>query len=436
LIGEQKRERVREMGLFVQEEFLTLGERLLLTVALRADQTSNNADANKLYYYPKASASYRFSNLGPADEFKLRVAYGQSGNRPLYGQKFTELTGANIGGVSTLRLQGTTGAPDLSPERQRELEGGFDATLLGSRANLEVTVYEKKITDLMLQRTLAPSLGLNTLVFNGGSIRTRGFEAQLNLIPVQTRSLQWNPRLGFHMHRCKVLDLGGLPAFRPTSRHNSFTFGATFIEQDSSCTQIYGNDTLGAEPNDANNQLGPNGTTLPLGTRVLRKVFDQQPRYNLTVSNDLTFKRFRFSMLWERQTGGVMTNLSLYQYDAYRNSIDYLVPLEPGELTGTQRQAAFNRGTIRPYTFDTSFWRMRDVTLSYDLPEAFVRGLWSGARYLRLSASGRNLVTITDYRGFDPEGQEMSKSLANGANWELWGYAPSRQVWLSLDLGF
>src|SRR6185503_7187518 len=98
--------------------------------------------------YPKSSASYRLLKMGPVDEFKLRAAYGQSGNRPLYGQKFTELAGANIGGVPTLRIGGITGAPNLSPERERELEGGFDATLLGSRANLEFTVYETQISDV------------------------------------------------------------------------------------------------------------------------------------------------------------------------------------------------------------------------------------------------------------------------------------------------
>lgn len=434
---EQNRQRVRDVGIFVQEEFLTLNEKLLLTVGGRADQSSNNADPTQLIFYPKASASYRLLKMGPVDELKLRAAYGQSGNRPLYGQKFTELAGANIGGVSTLRIAGATGAPDLGPERERELEGGFDATLFGSRANLEFTVYEKQISEVMLQRTLAPSYGLTTLIFNGGTFRTRGMEAMLNLVPVQTASFQWNARVGGHFSRCRVMDLGGLPAFRPTSRHNSFGFGATFIEKDSSCTQIYGNDTLGAL--GVNDTQTPTGATAALGTKVLRKVYDQQPRYNITLSNDITFKRLKLYFLWERQKGGVMTNLSLYQYDAYKNAIDQLVPVDgytTDGTTGNSRQAAYNRGTIRPYTFDTSFWRMRDITLTLDVPQSWYKSVWAGARYVRVGASGRNLVTISKYRGYDPEGQEMTKSLANGANWELWGYPPNKQVWFSLDVGF
>jgi len=134
-----------------------------------------------------------------------------------------------------------------------------------------------------------------------------------------------------------------------------------------------------------------------------------------------------------------MTNLSLYQYDAYKNAIDQLVPVDgytTDGTTGNSRQAAYNRGTIRPYTFDTSFWRMRDITLTLDVPQSWYKGVWAAAWYVRLGASGRNLITISKYRGYDPEGQEMTKSLANGANWELWGYPPNKQVWISLDVGF
>jgi hypothetical protein len=228
-----------------------------------------------------------------------------------------------------------------------------------------------------------------------------------------------------------------LPAFRPTTRHNSFGFGATFIEKDSSCTQIYGNDTLGAL--GVNDTKKPDGSVGALGDKVVRKVFDQQPKYNLTLGNDFSFKRLKLYVLWERQVGGVKTNLSLYQYDAYKNSIDQITPITgyvTDGTTGDSRQTAYNRGTIRPYTYDTSFWRMRDLSLSYELPSSLYKKFWAGARFIRVSVSGRNLITITKYRGYDPEGEEMTKSLAGGANWELWDYPPNKQVWASIDLGF
>src|SRR5207249_10803731 len=133
-ILEQRRERVRDIGLFAQEEFLTLNERLLLTVGGRADQSSNNAKTKKLYLFPKGSASFRAVTGGGGilNELKLRGAVGYSGNQPVYGQKFTELASGNIRGVPTLSFTpfpAILGATDLRPERQREIEVGLDATL-------------------------------------------------------------------------------------------------------------------------------------------------------------------------------------------------------------------------------------------------------------------------------------------------------------------
>src|SRR6185369_16584494 len=147
----------------------------LLTVGLRADQSSNNGDPSKIFLYPKSSVSYRLlTKPGLVDEFKLRAAFGFAGNQPKYGQKFTELRPGNVAGVAVSQLLGLTGAAGIIPERQREIEGGFDATLLKSRATVEATVYEKKITDLLLTRTLAPVTGYSTQYLNGGQMRTRG----------------------------------------------------------------------------------------------------------------------------------------------------------------------------------------------------------------------------------------------------------------------
>jgi len=147
-----------------------------LTVGIRADQSSNNGDPNTLFYYPKAAASYRFPGLakGLVDELKLRAAFGQSGNQPLYRQKFTELAAVNFGGLAGAQIQATAANANITPERQREIEAGLDATLFGGRANLEATGYEKRITDLLLSRQLPTSWGFTAENLNGGVLRTEG----------------------------------------------------------------------------------------------------------------------------------------------------------------------------------------------------------------------------------------------------------------------
>ena len=151
---------------------------------------------------------------------------------------------SKVGGLPGTVTGDTTGAPDLGPEREREFEGGFDATLWGGRGNLEVTGYQKNVSDLVLSRQLAPTTGVNFLVANGGKLRTRGLEVTLGLIPVQQTDLSWILRTTFALNRSTITDLAGLPLFRAGG------FGASLgqfrVEKGASSTQIVGNDTLTA----------------------------------------------------------------------------------------------------------------------------------------------------------------------------------------------
>ncbi|HEX2680911.1 MAG TPA: TonB-dependent receptor, partial [Candidatus Dormibacteraeota bacterium] len=415
---EEYRERVRDLGYFAQEELLTLDERLLLTAGVRADRSTNNADVNKLYFFPKFAASYRVPMAGDLiTELKLRGAYGESGNRPTYGQKYTNLTPGNIGGVPISQIATSTGAADLRPERQQELEGGLDATLLQGRVQVGATAYQKRISDLLLTRTLPPSAGFTQLVYNGGVIRNRGFEADVGVLPIQKPELQWNVHGTFHLNRCTVTSLPN-GTFRPIAFFNFLQFGTAQIEAGKSCTQIVAQDTLGALPGDA--ALGK------LGTVVHRPIGDNAPSWHAGLSNDLTYKRWKLYFLWDGQHGGLVTNFSLYTYDCVGTSVDQ-VPF------GDQRCAS-NSG--RSTTTSVSYLKLREVTLTLDLPEAFVHRYWSGARFVRVGVSGKNLLTFTPYRGYDPEVQQVARSLAAETSWELWSYPASRQFLFSIEAGF
>jgi len=417
---EQNRQRVRDQGFFAQEELLLFGERLLVTGGIRADRTTNNSEPSKLFFYPKASVSYRMPNLTSyISELKLRLAVGQSGNQPQYGQKFTELTATNLGGqVPTSQIAGAAAAPDLRPERQREIETGFDATMFRDRLNIEATVYEKSISDLLQQRTLAPGTGFTTLIFNGGNLRTRGVELAANVVAIEGRNLNWRTRASISGSRCEITALP-VPAYGSTAFLNGNTFGRIFTEVGKSCTQITGNDTLSD---------GSTVGNMPID--------DANPDYNWSWSHDVSYKNFRMSGLLDGQKGGAIINVTQLLYDLIGISPDQLKPREKGALTGAQRTAAFGR-TARTYIQDISYVKLREVTVSYDVPRAFLQRVFSRSNSASLSLSGRNLLVITDYQSTgDPEVNQVSRSAAGGAPWDLWAYPPSRTFWLSVSLGF
>ena len=350
---------------------------------------------------------------GIVEELKLRAAFGQSGNQPLYRQKFTELVASNVAGVAAAQVQTTIANPNIKPERQREFEVGFDGTLFGGRANLEVTAYEKRITDLLLSRGLVPSLGFTTENLNGGVLRTRGLELGLNVLPVQTRAFQWSSRVNFFMAKGKMLELP-VPRF---GGGGGFGAGTVRIEQDSSVTQVIGNDSLAD------------------GTTLLTKIGEAVPDYTIQLSNDLTFKRVKLYFLWDRSHGGLMANLTQWLFDLQANSKDYDVPTADGRDLGLVRSLQFRKHS-RVYMQDISFLKLREVTLSLELPQSLVRSITGSARYMRVSVSGRNLLTFSPYAGTDPEQRWRPDVTASARVFqELWAYPPSRSFWFSVDLG-
>jgi hypothetical protein len=183
---------------------------------------------------------------------------------------------------------------------------------------------------------------------------------------------------------------------------------------------------------------------------------DANPDYRISLANDLTYKRLRLYFLWEREKGGALLNATGLLYDLIGTSPDQVTTTpQPGcpnahmcggwktpksgegaGLTGDQRADLFNRGDTDLFLEDKSYLKLREVSLSYDLPASLIRRFWTGARYVRVGVSGRNLLTFTPFRGADPENNEIQRSAAEGVPWEIWAYPPARSLWFNIDVGF
>jgi len=398
-----RRSKVVDLGLYLQEEIQLFDERMLVTFGARADQSSNAGDPDKFFFYPKASTSYRFDNVSPGllDEIKFRAALGYSGNQPLYGQKFTPLSGdRNIEGNAGLTVGGSAGDPDIEPERQREIELGLDAVLLGDKVNLEFTLYQQNITNLLLERELSPSQGIQTQFFNGGELQVQGVELGLTFLPVNTENMSWQVRTNFYSNRSEIVDLP-VPGFQAGG------FGASLgmfrVEEGESATSIWANE--GGE---------------------LSKLGDANPDFRMSLMNDLGWKQFNLYFLWDWQQGSDVINLTKLLYDLAQNSSDW-------DTAGQARISEFGFNTS-PYIEDATFLKLREVSLSYNLEPEFLQQLWSGFRYVTLSVTGRDLLTFTKYSGLDPEVSNFGNQQI-GRNVDVAPFPPSRNFWFSVQLG-
>ena len=391
---------VKDLGIFGQEELLLFDRRLLLTAGVRADRSSSNGNTSKYFLYPKLAASYRFVKpFGGVEELKVRAAYGQTGNRPQFGAKYISDTTATIGGQFASLPSVTAGDPTIKPERQAEYEAGIDASLGGGRADLSLTVYQRNISDLLLSQTIAPSFGQQFRLFSSESkLRNRGFEASLGLQPVRTQNASWLFRTTFSINRSKITELS-VNTFQTGGFGTSL--GTFQIEEGKSATQIFGREGV---------------------------VGDAYPDFQMSFTNDIDYRAFSlgFHLDWKR--GGDVVNLTEFLYDAGQNSKDFVG-------AGEQRQVDFATQT-QVYVQDGSYLKLREVSLSYNLPERFTSSLFgSNVRYARLNLSGRNLLRSTPYRGLDPEVSNFANQ-AIVRNIDVAPFPPSRSFFLSIDLGF
>jgi hypothetical protein len=386
--------------LYGQEEVLAMNERLLLTVGIRADRNSVNGDPSHYYLFPKAATSYRLLQpLGGVDEIKLRLAYGQTGNPPLFTARWVLDSTSAIGGLVGQFRPLVLGDTAIKPERNTEIEGGFDATLSHDFATVGVTVYQKSITDLLLLQSVAPSTGYAQRIFNGGELRNRGVEAYIAVSPVRTAQTTWLVRSTFYMNRSKIVSLP-VPAFNTAGFGTSL--GAFRIAPDSSATQIVGTEGL---------------------------VGDANPKFQMSLSSDLTRGRFSLGFLRDWKHGGDIINLTQLLYDASGNSIDQV----PAGDTRISTWADPVNPKTKVYVQDGSYLKLRELTVGYDLPAAIPTHF--GMRSARISFSGRNLLRFTPYKGLDPEVSNFGNQ-AIGRNIDVAPFPPSRSFFFSIDVGF
>jgi TonB-linked SusC/RagA family outer membrane protein len=440
---EENRQRIEEFGIYAQEELLLMQDRLLLTAGVRADRSSSNGDPDEYFLYPKAAASYRFQEVAPwLEELKFRGAFGQTGNRPLFGNKFTPVSSDNIDGSTGTSIDEDViaGDPAIKPERQSEIELGFDATLFDERATLEFSVYQKTITDLLLERTLPPSSGFDSEIFNGGELRNRGIEVGFTATPYQTENASWLFRTIFFSNQSEITELP-VPAFEAGGFATAL--GSFRIEEGQPASQIVGLDGVCPAPPATRPECVAQG--LNPGDPVVIALGEAEPDFVWSFTNDVTFGPLNFYFLLDWKKGGDIINLTNFLFDAAGNSEDF--ELAPGEECpapeevdsddpGTCRLGVFGLHS-RPLVEDGSFLKLRELALSYDIAPSLGPSGFFGqdVRYVRLGVTGRNLFTVTPYNGLDPEVSNFGNR-AIDRNIDVAPFPPSRQFWLTLEVGF
>jgi TonB-linked SusC/RagA family outer membrane protein len=417
------------LGFYAQEQ-IGWKNRLFLVAALRADDNSAFGRNFDRVYYPKFSVSYipiegGNSRYGFIDALKLRAAYGESGKQPTTFsalQTYTSATGPT-GGPTVTPL--SIGNPDLGPERSAEIEMGFDAGALNDRIGLEFTYYNKKTTDAILNRQIAPSIGIpGEQPFNAGSVKNWGTETLLRLRPVAMNRFDWETTFSYATNDSEVEDLGTPQSILDLRKQTQCPSDPTncvvadFVNASSAplsprhqvgypVGSIFNKKIVSAELNAAGapiNVMCDDGKGGSVACASAPFVFIGRtiPTVEGAWGNTITlFRNFRVYGLVDFKRGHWKANGS----DRFR-----CVVLDrcrerwyPHEFD-PKRIASIRAGTDAlpdSYIEEASFTRFRELSVAYTLPASIANfGRFSRAT---VTLAGRNLHTWTDYKGIDPE---------------------------------
>ncbi len=397
-------------GAFIQQTF-GLYDRFYLTGAIRMDVSSVFGKDERFQFFPKVSASYVLSDeafwkesaLGNTiNNLKLRAALGYSGGLTVIGafDRFTNYAPTNYDGKAAILPSALLGSPNIRPERQREVEVGIDATFLGDRIGIELTYYDKLLTDLLIRRNVAASTGFSQQLDNVGTVSNRGLEVLLRTTPVQTNDLRWDATLNFFFNRNEVVDTkGGIIAigvYGIAAAINGQPLGVFY-------SSAYKRDANG------NIQFSPDGVPLrqlnPDGSVQLKVIGDPNPDWQATVINELSWREFSFRLQIDILQGRQVLNFTNRNGEQNQVLAGYREVLEGRRAPGYYTNPRFavepeNPGVFRiieHWIEDGSYVKIREASLFYNFSNIF--GIRSG----QIGLIGRNLFSFDRYNGYDPE---------------------------------
>lgn len=414
------------------------------------------------FFYPSASTSFMFTNLpGLKDKKilsygKIRASYAEAANIPSpYSAVpvFTPQLTTN-GGYA----YGVTGAnPNLIPEFRKSVEFGTELKFFDDRVGLDVTVYSTKTVDPILKNMrLSYGTGFVLTSANFGDLRNEGLEITLNANPIKTANFSWNLNANFNKTRSELLNLP-----------------AAVSEYYVSDTWLYGNVRGGVKVggtlttltavdylrNNAGQILIDPSSGYALKNPNFVIAGDRNPDFVVGFQNTFRYKNLSLSVLLDIRKGGDIFNGTaewMYQNGISTQTLDRE---QPRIVQGILRDGLENSATptqnnikVTPYyqgeyyrtgavdadfiEKDINWLRMRDITLSYNMPSDMLKK--TVFRSISLNITMTDAFMITNYTGADPavNGTNASTGGAGGTGFDYGALSTPRGLNMGVKLGF
>jgi len=432
---------------------------LFLNGTVRNDWFSTLSPANRSILYPSVSGSFVFSDAFDGlpnwlSFGKLRLAYAEVGsdtdvspyaNNLFYGVNanlFPNPAGAPqpLGGSSGNVLPNA----DLKPMRTSETEAGLELKLFQNRVALDFAVYQKFTEDQIVSAQISDGSGFTNTLINSGKSRTNGFEGLLTLVPIKSGKFQWDISFNGSYNKTKVLKLLTETEGERITVGNHVFNGELRQVVGQEMGQIYG---FGYR-RDAQGRKIFGGNGIALRTPDLISFGTALPRWNGGINNGFTINDFSFSFLIDFKLGNQMlsgTNFNLTRHGLHQQTLAGRAGIvgdgvnEKGEVNTVKAniqpywEVVRSLALIEPVVYNGGYWKLRQITASYDLTKFIPSNI--PIEGIKLSFVANNVLMLKKWiPNIDPE--SFGYSSDNLVGMESTGLPTTRSIGFNLNVKF
>ncbi|WP_410493088.1 SusC/RagA family TonB-linked outer membrane protein [Catalinimonas alkaloidigena] len=415
-------------------------QRYLATVSLRADGSSRFAPGNRFGYFPAVALGWRigreafFPQNSVVTDLKLRASFGANGNQEIgaydrfstYGVGYNYPRAGSIqGGIAPERI----GNSNLNWETTFQYNGGLDLGLWRDRVTLTFDAYLKQTNNLLTSVPLPYNTGAQNaqIVQNIGSVENKGLELGINSTNLQglESGFTWNTQFNFTLNRNRVLDIGTLLDENGEEVDREIIGDYTITRKGAPLGAFYGYEVVGifqseaaiaAAPTQPNNpqpgdlQFADLNDDGQINAEDRTIIGNPNPNFVAGLTNTFSYKGLELSLFFQGSFGNDIYNQNLVSIEGMADPfnqttrvLDRWTPANPD--TDMPRAVRYdpnnNRRFSTRFVEDGTYVRLKNLTLAYNLPNALMQRAKLGG--VRIYATGQNLLTFTNYSGYDPE---------------------------------
>ena len=431
----------------------SLDDKYLVTLTHRIDGSSKFGPNNRFAHFPSVALAWRLSSeefmkdLTFLYNLKLRASIGVSGNESIFNYLYIPTIGSSVyyfnnGYPATGYAPDRIGNDNLKWESTRQADIGIDAAFIEGRISFTTDYYHKLTYDMLYSAEVPYTSGFANAMLNVGTMVNNGFEFTLNTANL-VKAFKWNTDFSFSLNRSRITDLNNNDDTYISDDEYKLKIGYwSVISEGEELGSFFGLESDGiwqldeadeaavydAKPGDFKYVDQNDDDMINADDRLI--IGHAQPDFIWSLNNTFSYRNFELTAYIQAVHGNDILNSNRFELESGNGlsnaSIDMLNRWTPDNPSNIYPRANRNVDYLHMsdrYLEDGSYVRLQLLSLSYDLPATVLQK--AGIYNLRFFITGKNLLTFTDYSGFDPEvGAFGTSNIRQG--YDLGGYPTAR----------